>query len=155
MAKKKFESYMYETARLEGGLFVRDLLEKIMIGAGTYQNAKDYGIVSSIFTDAAALAWQDAQNYRSIYERNKANAVDNSRALRSYLNNIIGGVLGYLTIGAKQNMEESGRGYSVYVTEAGDTPFLFSSEDLDTPLEAFAVRGSGRRKLSPFSHMQE
>ena len=61
MAKKKFESYMYETARLEGGLFVRDLLEKIMIGAGTYQNAKDYGIVSSIFTDAAALAWQDAQ----------------------------------------------------------------------------------------------
>lgn len=155
MSRKKFESFSYETARLEGGLFVRDLLEQCMLGTGSYQKSSDYGIENRLFSDAAGIAWQDAKSYHSIYRRSIDRTSDKNRPLRTFANSIMGAVLGYGDIGAKKHFEEAGRGYNVYITEFGKTPFLFSTEDLDEPSVNFAVAGSGRRKLSAFSHLQE
>lgn len=155
MAKKHFENFSYETARLEGGLFVRDILERAMVGEGSFQKSADYGIESGLFTDAAGSAWQDAKSYREIYARNKAKYADKSRAIRTYMNSLIGVVLDYGDIGAKQNIELAERGYSVYITEAASIPFLFADDGIDIPSETFAVRGGGRRKVSAFTHMQE
>ena len=116
---------------------------------------KDYGLQGSLFADAAGIAWQNAKGFRAIYDRNKSVYVDHNRALRNYMDNLIGDVFAYGNIGAKKDFEETGRGYSVYITENGNTPFLFSTEEIDAPTEALAVRGSGRKKLSAFAHMQE
>ena len=103
MSRKKFESFSYDTARLEGGLFVRDLLEQCMLGTGSYQKSSDYGIENRLFSDAAGIAWQDAKSYHSIYRRSIDRTSDKNRPLRTFANSIMGAVLGYGDIGAKKH----------------------------------------------------
>ena len=152
MARRSTDSLIFDTLRLEGGLFVPAVLEKAARGEHTAQKAADYRLPKGLsLVDEQGRAFRIASALQKTFEPTRARAdVDASLATVGFVTELLRDALGYsdLTL-CTEPVTLADRAYPVTAFAAGErVPVIIAPHtlDLDQPDERFAVLGSGSVK---------
>jgi hypothetical protein len=160
MSRRRSSTLPFDTLRLEGGLFVPELVEKILRGEHSRQTAADYSLPKGLklvdeigrsFRIAGAL-WKAFQPVRDRTD------VDAHRATIRFAEELLRDALGFSQIKpCPEPVTEGERAYPFTFLGRGRVPVVVAPHDLelDTPDERFAVLGSGSRKKSAYQLAQE
>ncbi len=156
MARKRNDLLMFDTFRLEGALFVPDLLEKIANGEHTSQKEADYQLPKGIrLDDELGRAFQIARAQWREFSRSLERK-DAARVTRGYVREFLADALGYPIPEAGDGGEPSA--FLVPCLEAGSLlPVVVAPHtlDLDEPDARFAGEGLGHRRKSACQFAQE
>lgn len=154
------------TLRLEGGLFLPDVLEKAALGQARLQTEADYHLPKGLkFKDDMGRAFQIAcaqwRSFAPLLERADYNA---GHASAAFITELLRDALGYPAIAASTGITLGERHYPItHFASAANAADAFSlpiviaphTLGLDEADERFAVQGSGSRKKTAFQLAQE
>ncbi len=156
------------TLRLDGALFLPDVLEKAALGTGRLQTDADYGIPKGLKQkDEYSRAFQIASAlWRHFAPQMERADLDASHATASFATELLRTALGYPVVGASTGVTVGERHYPVtHMASNGlgkQLPIVIAphSLGLDDADPRFGVRhadgsASGTRKKSAFQLMQE
>lgn len=154
------------TLRLEGGLFLPDVLEKAALGQARLQTEADYHLPKGLkFKDDIARAFQIAcaqwRGFVPLLERADYNA---GQASAAFVIELLRDALGYPAVAASTGITLGERHYPIThfasapgIAGAASLPIVIAPHTLglDEADERFAVQGSGSRKKTAFQLAQE
>ena len=156
------------TLRLEGGLFLPDVLEKAALGTARLQADTDYGIPKGLKQkDEYSRAFQIASAQWKHFEKQMERAdLDAAHVTATFITEMLRDSLGYPAVGACTGITVVDRNYTVtHIASNGlgaQLPIVIAphSLGLDEADPRYGVRHadgsvSGTRKKSPFQLMQE
>jgi len=160
------------TLRLEGGLFLPDVLEKAALGTARLQADADYGIPKGLKQkDEYSRAFQIASaQWKHFEKQTERTDLDASHATATFVTELLRDALAYPAIGASSGISVGERHYPVtHIASNGSgaqLPIVVSphTQGLDEADPRFGVRQtdgqaigghSGTRKKSPFQLAQE
>ena len=159
--RKSSDSTPFDTLRLEGSLFVPELLERAARGEATAQKETDYAVPKGLklhdeygraFRIASAL-WQD---FAAKIPRADLNAATTTQA---FVLDLLRDSLGYADLTPQGSPIPIGdRGFPVTAQALGGRlPVIIAPHTLglDDPDPRFAIHGSGSRKKSAYQLAQE
>lgn len=159
MAVKNRDTLPFDTMRLEGALFVPDLLEKISRGEHRRQQAADYQVPKGLkLHDEYGRAFQIAQaQWKTFASALTRQDVDVVSASLNFVREFLHDALGYGDLREVEKVDIGGRGYPAQLMVCGRVPVIVApgTLSLDDPDPRFAVEGSGSRKKSAFRLAQE
>lgn len=155
--------------RLEGSLFLPDILEKAALGQGRLQTEADYGLPKGLkLRDEAGRAFQIAsaqwRAFAGLLERTDFNP---QRASMQFVCELLRDALAYPAVAAVSGVPVGDRVYPIThlahpapaAQAAGARPVAIvvapHNQGLDDPDPRFAVQGSGAKRKSPFQLAQE
>ncbi|MBS0436169.1 MAG: N-6 DNA methylase [Proteobacteria bacterium] len=155
--------------RLEGGLFLPDILEKAALGKSLLQTKADYALPKSIeLRDEASRAFQIAcaqwRSFAGVLDRADINA---ERASTQFVTELLRDVFAYPAIAACSGVPVGDRLYPIthlahpapaaLVAGAKSLAIVIAPHTLalDTPDARYAVQGAGARRKSAFQLAQE
>lgn len=155
--------------RLEGSLFLPDILEKAALGQGRLQTEADYGLPKGLkLRDEAGRAFQIAsaqwRAFAGLLERTDFNP---QRASMQFVCELLRDALAYPAVAAVSGVPVGDRVYPIThlahpapaAQAAGAKPVAIvvapHNQGLDDPDPRFAVQGSGAKRKSPFQLAQE
>ncbi|BDI05664.1 hypothetical protein CATMQ487_26340 [Sphaerotilus microaerophilus] len=155
--------------RLEGSLFLPDILEKAALGQGRLQTEADYGLPRGLkLRDEASRAFQIAsaqwRTFAGLLERTDFNP---QRASMQFVCELLRDALAYPAVAAVSGVPVGDRVYPIThlahpapaAQAAGAKPVAVvvapHNQGLDDPDPRFAVQGSGAKRKSPFQLAQE
>lgn len=155
--------------RLEGGLFLPDILEKAALGQGLLQTEADYALPKGLkLRDEASRAFQIAcaqwRSFAGVLDRADINA---ERASTQFVTELLRDVFAYPAIAACSGVPVGDRLYPIthiaHPTLAAQAAGAKSlaiviaphTLALDTPDARYAVQGAGARRKSAFQLAQE
>ena len=159
------------TLKLEGGLFLPDVLEKAALGQARLQTEADYGIPKGLkLKDEYSRAFQIAcAQWRGFAPMLDRSDFDAQRATATFVTELLRDAFGYVSVGAVTGIELGERSYPI--THLARSPFLPHQPlhpqhplpivvaphtlGLDEADTRFAIAGSGSRKKTPFQLAQE
>jgi hypothetical protein len=166
--RKTLATLNLPTLRLEGALFLPDVLEKAALGTGRLQTDADYGIPKGLKQkDEYSRAFQIASAlWRHFAPQMERADLDASHATASFATELLRTALGYPVVGASTGVTVGDRHYPVtHMASNGlgkQLPIVVAphSLGLDDADPRFGVRhadgsASGTRKKSAFQLMQE
>jgi hypothetical protein len=162
MPRRQSDSLIFDSLRLEGGLFIPAVLEKAARGELPDQRtAADYRLPAGLslldeqgraFRIASALA----RTFEPVRARTDVNAL---RATSGFFIHLLRDVLGYTDITVCQEPVPHGdRAFPITALACGGRiPIVVAPHhlELDTPDECFAVLGSGARRRSAYQLAQQ
>ncbi|OGV46461.1 MAG: hypothetical protein A2X46_14640 [Lentisphaerae bacterium GWF2_57_35] len=162
MAANKHQTLPYENIRLEGGLFVPDLLERAGQGRCDHQAPADYHIPKGIqlhdeYGRSFKIARAEWKDFVSNTERSDLTRAACDQRTRAYVIKLLHDAFGY-DISEHPGIEIDAHRYPItFFGAGGRVPVVVapSSLDLMSSDEAFAVIGGGARRKSPVQLMQE
>jgi len=153
------------TLRLEGGLFLPDMLEKAALGQARLQAEADYGIPKGLkLKDEYSRAFQIAcAQWRSFAPLLERTDFDAQRATATFVTELLRDAFGYVSVGAVTSIELGERSYPITHLASSSVnpqrtlpvvvaPHTLGLDDADT---RFAIAGSGSRKKTAFQLAQE
>jgi hypothetical protein len=156
------------TLKLEGGLFLPDVLEKAALGQARLQAEADYGIPKGLkLKDEYSRAFQIAcAQWRSFAPLLERTDFDAQRATATFVTELLRDAFGYVSVGAVTGIELGERSYPItHLASAPHQPLhpqhplpivvaphTLGLDEADT---RFAIGGSGSRKKTPFQLAQE
>jgi hypothetical protein len=154
------------TLRLEGGLFLPDVLEKAALGQARLQTEADYHLPKGLkFKDDIGRAFQIAcaqwRSFAPLLERADYNA---GQASAAFVTELLRDALGYPAVAASTGITLGERHYPIThfasapgTAGAASLPIVIAPHTLglDEADERFAVLGSGSRKKTAFQLAQE
>ncbi|MBP9059154.1 MAG: N-6 DNA methylase [Rhodoferax sp.] len=156
------------TLRLEGGLFLPDMLEKAALGQARLQAEADYGIPKGLkLKDEYSRAFQIAcAQWRSFAPLLERTDFDAQRATATFVTELLRDAFGYVSVGAVTSIDLGERSYPItHLASAPHqsihpqhnvpivvAPHTLGLDDADT---RFAIVGSGSRKKTAFQLAQE
>ena len=156
------------TLRLEGGLFLPDVLEKAASGTARLQTDVDYGIPKGLKQkDEYSRAFQIASAQWKHFEKQMERTdLDATHATATFTTELLRDALGYPTLGACTGITVGDRHYPVtHIASNGQgaqlpiiiAPHTLGLDDADSHYGLRHADGSasGVRKKSPFQLMQE
>ncbi len=159
--RKLTDTTPFDTLRLEGTLFVPELLERAARGEAAAQKEADYGVPKGLklhdeygraYRIAAAL-WQD------FAPQLPRTDLDPARLTRAFVLDLLRQCLGYTDIALLQEALLIGdRGFPITAQALGGRfPVIIAphSLGLDDPDPGFAIHGSGSKKKSAHQLAQE
>ncbi len=155
--------------RLEGGLFLPDILEKAALGQGRLQAEADYGLPKGLrLRDEASRAFQIAsaqwRTFAALLDRTDFNA---QRASVQFVSELLRDALAYPAVAAVSGVPVGDRVYPIThlahpapaAQAAGAKPVAIvvapHNQGLDDADPRFAVQGSGAKRKTPFQLAQE
>ncbi len=155
--------------RLEGSLFLPDILEKAALGQGRLQTEADYGLPKGLkLRDEASRAFQIAsaqwRTFAGLLERSDFNP---QRASVQFVSELLRDALAYPAVAAVSGVPIGDRTYPIthlaHPASAAKAAGAKSvaivvaphNQGLDDPDPRFAVQGSGAKRKSPFQLAQE
>lgn len=155
--------------RLEGSLFLPDILEKAALGQGRLQTEADYGLPKGLkLRDEASRAFQIAsaqwRTFAALLERSDFNP---QRASVQFVSELLRDALAYPAVAAVSGVPIGDRTYPIthlaHPASAAQAACAKSvaivvaphNQGLDDPDPRFAVQGSGAKRKSPFQLAQE
>lgn len=155
--------------RLEGSLFLPDILEKAALGQGRLQTEADYGLPKGLkLRDEASRAFQIAsaqwRTFAGLLERSDFNP---QRASVQFVSELLRDALAYPAVTAVSGVPIGDRTYPIthlaHPASAAQAAGAKSvaivvaphNQGLDDPDPRFAVQGSGAKRKSPFQLAQE
>jgi hypothetical protein len=156
------------TLRLEGGLFLPDVLEKAALGTARLQADGDYGIPKGLkqkdeFSRAFQIASAQWKHFEKQMERTD---LDAAQATANFVTELLRDALGYPAVGASSGIAVGDRLYTItHIASNGlgaQLPIVIAPHTLglDEADPRYGVRHtdgsvSGTRKKSAFQLMQE
>ena len=156
------------TLKLEGGLFLPDVLEKAALGQARLQAEADYGIPKGLkLKDEYSRAFQIAcAQWRSFAPMLDRTDFDAQRATATFVTELLRDAFGYVSVGAVTGIELGERSYPItHLASAPHQPLhprhplpivvaphTLGLDEADT---RFAIAGSGSRKKTAFQLAQE
>lgn len=156
------------TLKLEGGLFLPDVLEKAALGQARLQAEADYGIPKGLkLKDEYSRAFQIAcAQWRSFAPMLDRTDFDAQRATATFVTELLRDAFGYVSVGAVTGIELGERSYPItHLASAPNQPLhprhplpivvaphTLGLDEADT---RFAIAGSGSRKKTAFQLAQE
>lgn len=159
MARKNRDNLIYDSMRLEGALFVPDLLEKAALGEHSSQGEADYHVPKGLkLQDEFGRAFQIAQaQWKSFSPQRERQDVDAATATGAFVQELLRDAFGYADLQPSEPVEINGRRYPVSFLTCGRIPVVVAPHNLslDDADPHFAVAGSGSRKKSAFQLAQE
>lgn len=168
VTRHKLATLNLPTLRLEGGLFLPDVLEKAALGTARLQADADYGIPKGLKQkDEYSRAFQIASAQWKHFEKQMERAdLDAAHATATFVTELLRDALGYPAVGASTGITVGDRHYTVtHIASNGlgaQLPIVMAphSQGLDDADPRYGVRhadgsASGTRKKSPFQLMQE
>lgn len=169
--KKTQATLNLPTIKLEGGLFLPDMLEKAALGQARLQTEADYGIPKGLkLKDECSRAFQIAcAQWRSFARLLERSDVDAQRSSATFVTELLRDAFGYTAMGSIPGITVGERGYPIthlatsplHSQHALPTlptlpivvaPHTLGLDDADT---RFAITGSGSRKKTAFQLAQE
>ncbi|WP_046110838.1 Eco57I restriction-modification methylase domain-containing protein [Aquincola tertiaricarbonis] len=155
--------------RLEGSLFLPDILEKAALGQGRLQTEADYGLPKGLkLRDEASRAFQIAsaqwRTFAALLERSDFNP---QRASVQFVSELLRDALAYPAVAAVSGVPIGDRTYPIThlahpapaAKAAGAKSVAIvvapHNQGLDDPDPRFAVQGSGAKRKSSFQLAQE
>jgi len=155
--------------RLEGSLFLPDILEKAALGQGRLQTEADYGLPKGLkLRDEASRAFQIAsaqwRTFAALLDRTDVNP---QRASTQFISELLRDAFGYPALAAISGVSVGDRTFPIThvahaapsAQSAGAKPLAIviapHNQALDDPDPRFAVQGSGAKRKSPFQLAQE
>jgi hypothetical protein len=161
MARRPTDSLIFDTLRLEGGLFVPAVLEKAARGEHTAQKAADYRLPKGLsLVDEQGRAFRIASALQKTFEPTRGRKdIDTARATTGFVTELLRDAFGYsdLTL-SPEPVTLADRAYPVTAFACGGrVPVIIAPHtlDLDQPDERFAVLGSGSRRRSAYQLAQQ
>lgn len=158
---RQSDSLPFDSMRLEGSLFVPELLQRAAAGQGTRQDAKDYAIPKGLklhdeygraFRIATAL-WDDFEPQLPRTD------LDPAGVTRSFVSQFLSQCLGYTDLRLLDApIGPADHAFPISaVALSGRVPFVIAPHDLglDDPDPRFAIHGAGARRKSPHQLAQE
>lgn len=159
MARKNRDNLIYDSMRLEGALFVPDLLEKAALGQHPSQGEADYHVPKGLkLHDEYGRAFQIAQaQWKSFSAQREREDVDAATATGAFVQELLRDAFCYADLQPSAPVEINGRSYPVSFLTCGRVPVVVAPHNisLDDADPRFAVAGSGSRKKSAFQLAQE
>ena len=156
------------TLRLEGGLFLPDVLEKAALGNARLQADSDYGIPKGLKQkDEYSRAFQiAAAQWKHFEKQMERTDLDAAHATSTFVTELLRDTLGYPAVGACTGVTVGDRHYTVTHMASNGlgaqlpiviAPHTLGLDEADTRYGVRHVDGSasGTRKKSPFQLMQE
>ena len=157
------------TLRLEGGLFLPDILEKAALGQSRLQTEADYAVPRGLklrdeFSRAFQIACAQWRTFESLLERADFNA---QRASTQFVTELLRDALAYPAVAAVSGVPVGGHTYPItHLAHAAPTAQTAGAKPvaiviaphtlgLDDPDPRFAVQGAGNRRKSAFQLAQE
>jgi hypothetical protein len=155
--------------RLEGSLFLPDILAGAALGQGRLQSESDYGLPKGLkLRDEASRAFQIASaQWRSFAAMLDRSDINPQRASTQFISELLRDALAYPAVAAVSGASVGDRTYPIThlahaapsAQEAGAKPVAIviapHNQDLDDADPRFAVPGSGVKRKSPFQLAQE
>ncbi len=155
--------------RLEGGLFLPDILEKAALGQGRLQAEADYGLPKGLkLRDEASRAFQIAsaqwRTFAALLDRTDFNP---QRASVQFISELLRDALAYPAVAAVSGVPVGERVYPIthlahpapaaQATGAKPVAIVVAphNQGLDDADPRFAVQGSGAKRKTPFQLAQE
>lgn len=159
--RKSSDTTPFDTLRLEGSLFVPELLERAASGEATFQKESDYAVPKGLkLHDEYGRAFRIATaTWQSFAPQTIRADVDAATVTRTFVVDFLRQCLGYTDLaplGAPIQLGD--RGFTVTAMACGGhLPVIISphSLGLDDPDPRFAVVGSGSKRKSPHQLAQE
>ncbi|MDW8312999.1 MAG: N-6 DNA methylase, partial [Burkholderiales bacterium] len=149
----------FDTLRLEGALLLPDVLEKAAQGQASCQEPADYHVprgytLQEEIGRAFRIAQAQWRAYSASLERTDLDAAARARA---FVVELLRDALGYGELRNIAPIEVGERTFPITLQAAPNIPVVVAPAtlDLDEPDPAFAPRGGGARKKSPFQLLQE
>lgn len=160
MAKTIRASLSFDTLRLEGALFLPDILERAARGElKESQSPEHYQIPKGIaLQDEYGRAFQIAQaQWKAFASTLERQDLDAARYTRQFTQEFLRDVLGYGDIQPVGSIGMGERSYPIGLMARGRVPVVVAPHTLglDDPDPRFAIQGSGTRKKSAFQLAQE
>jgi len=153
MPRRSSGSLIFDSLRLEGGLFIPAVLEKAARGELPDQRSPaDYGLPPGLsLIDEQGRAFRIASALARTHEPVLARAdVDALRATSGFFVHLIRDVLGYADVTVcKEPVPRGDRAFPITALACGGRlPIVVAPHhlDIDTPDERFAILGSGARR---------
>ena len=153
------------TLRLEGGLFLPDVLEKAALGQARLQTEADYAVPKGLkLKDEYSRAFQIAcAQWRSFAALQERSDYDAQHATATFVTELLRDALGYSYIGASSGITLGERHYPITHLATSPAqpgralPIVVAPHTLglDEADARFAVAGSGSRKKTAFQLAQE
>ena len=166
--RKRNISLSLPTLKLEGGLFLPDMLEKAALGLAKFQTEADYGIPKGLktkdeFSRSFLIASAQWKHFEQKMERKD---IDPYQATVVFVTELLKDALGYPVITAISEIQVTDRSYPIKYKATGVgsleipiviTPHQLSLDDSDN---RFAIKNllgetTGNRKKTPFQLGQE
>ena len=166
--RKRNISLSLPTLKLEGGLFLPDMLEKAALGLAKFQTEADYGIPKGLktkdeFSRSFLIASAQWKHFEQKMERKD---IDPYQATVVFVTELLKDTLGYPVITAISEIQVTDRSYPIKYKATGVgsleipiviTPHQLSLDDADN---RFAIKNllgetTGNRKKTPFQLGQE
>lgn len=146
------------TLKLEGGLFLPDILEKAALGSAQWQTEADYGTPKGLklkddYSRAFQIACAQWKHFAAQLERAD---IDAAALTQAFVQELLRDVFGYTNLHTCQGITLDERVYPVHLL-AGSVPVVVAPHTLALrdPDVRFAIAGSGMRKKSAFMLTQE
>lgn len=162
MPRRQSDSLIFDSLRLEGGLFIPAVLEKAARGELPDQRtAADYSLPAGLsLLDEQGRAFRIASALARTFEPVRARTdVDAHRATSGFFIHLLRDVLGYADITVCQEPVPHGdRAFPITALACGGRiPIVVAPHhlELDTPDECFAILGSGARRRSTYQLAQQ
>ncbi|MDZ4127600.1 MAG: SAM-dependent DNA methyltransferase, partial [Hydrogenophaga sp.] len=159
--RKSTDTTPFDTLRLEGSLFVPELLERAASGEATFQKEADYAIPKGLkLHDEYGRAFRIATATWQSFSPQTARAdLDAAAVTRTFVVDFLRQCLGYTDLAPLGSPIQLGdRGFPVTAMALGRRlPVIIAphSLGLDDPDPRFAIIGSGSRKKSAHQLAQE
>jgi hypothetical protein len=150
MRKNTGRALGFDTIKLEGSLFIADLLEKAALGKADKQEASDYRIPRGLrLLDEYGRFFQIAL---AVYKQFEASHDSKALAVELFRD-----ALGYADIVGSAPVALGDKSYPISLMATRAVPVVVAPAGigLEEPMELFAVGGSGYHKGSAFSLAQE
>lgn len=158
MARKNHDALPFDTIRLEGALFVPDLLERLARGEGEAQEPGDYHLPKGItLADEQGRAFQIARaQWLEFTLKIPRQDLDGLSLTLDFVQELLTDSLHY-TLERPLTVAAGGRTYPVPLMAHGRVPVYVAphSIGLDESSDLFPVQGSGSRRRSVFRLAQE
>jgi len=158
MSKRNRESLPFDTIRLEGGLFVPDLLEKIARGDHIGQKEEDYHLPKGIrLHDEYGRAFQIASaQWKAVAVMFDRADIDQLAVTLQFVQELLQDVLGF-PLEQSRSFTIADRTYRIPFLACGRVPIVVAPNDmgLDEVAPLFVIEGSGSKKRSASRMAQE
>ena len=162
MPRRSSDSLIFDSLRLEGGLFIPAVLEKAARGDLPDQRAAaDYSLPAGLsLLDEQGRAFRIASALARTFEPVRARTdVDAHRATSGFFIHLLRDVLGYADVTVcKEPVPHGDRAFPITALACGGRiPIVVAPHnlELDTPDERFAILGSGARRRSAYQLAQQ
>jgi hypothetical protein len=159
--RKSSDTTPFDSMKLEGSLFVPELLERAASGAATFQKETDYAIPKGLkLHDEYGRAFRIATaSWKDFAPQMARTDHDAAKSTRAFVTDLLRQCLGYTDLAAlKEPITLDDRAFPITAMACGGRlPVIIAPHNLglDDPDPHFAIIGSGSRKKSAHQLAQE